>query len=90
MESKCYQINTINRNVLNTTPLLLNELEGTLWLMIKYRRKNMQKPPNRLSDRNNSWFKDENSLFTDLDYQSLFQKINLEYPIRIWIFGGCL
>tara|TARA_B110000914_G_scaffold165547_1_gene146049 strand:+ start:302 stop:454 length:153 start_codon:yes stop_codon:yes gene_type:complete len=50
----------------------------------------MQKPPNRLSDRNNSWFKDENSLFTDLDYQSLFQKINLEYPIRIWIFGGCL
>jgi len=29
MESKCYQINTINRNVLNTTPLLLSRIAST-------------------------------------------------------------
>ena len=29
-ESICYQINTINRNVLNTTPLPLNEFGWTI------------------------------------------------------------
>ena len=27
MESKCYQINTINKNVLNTTPLQLSSIK---------------------------------------------------------------
>ena len=30
MESKCYQINTINRNVLNTTPLQWSSIEDIL------------------------------------------------------------
>lgn len=30
MESKCYQINTINRNVLNTTPLRWSSIEDIL------------------------------------------------------------